>query len=120
MVAVQARVSVSLVDHLLHGHRGRMPARLAPQSAARLLRVTPADLVTLRASVVDATECAAEARSLLEDGVPAAWLAAFCRMTVRQLLCFAESRRGSCTALTARLVAAASARWAAEAWRRVA
>lgn len=68
VLAVLAGVSTSLADHLLHGRNGRPVRRLARESAARLLELTPDVALTRAAGWVPPDRATRIARHLADRG----------------------------------------------------
>jgi hypothetical protein len=107
VAAVEAGVSLSLVQHLLWGRTGRVPSRIAPAAAARLLRLTASDLAGLHRGMVPATETTRRLRELLAAGWAPDRLAGFCRLRPTELAALVEGDTVGCTRLTESLVRAA-------------
>jgi hypothetical protein len=88
-LALQAGLPLALVDHLVHGRRGRRMHRIPPAAARRLLALGPATFDELAERRIEA----------------ATTLASWCRLTPSELA--AVGSRYECSALTALLVRAA-------------
>jgi hypothetical protein len=104
-LAVQAGLPPALVDHLVHGRRGRWMHRIPPAAARRLLTLEPVALAELALVEVPAAPIAARIRELLGAGLAEAVLARWCRLTPSGLAGLATRRE--CSELTALLVRAA-------------
>lgn len=109
VLAYQADVPASMVEHLLFGRNGRLPTRIPVESARRLFALREATLLELRTCWVPADRTRADLVALLVQGCPPRSLARYCRLSEPQLLATLEASR--CSRLTELLAAAARAQW---------
>jgi hypothetical protein len=104
-LALQAGLPLALVDHLVHGRRGRRMHRIPPAAARRLLALGPATFDELAERRIEAAPTARRVGELLAGGLSPTTLASLCRLTPSELA--AVGSRYECSALTALLVRAA-------------
>lgn len=105
VLALAAGVSPALVRHLVFGRQGRLPHRISPESARRLLRLDGQRLAELAGQSVPARATAERVRLLLAAGWEAGDLAAWCRVGRGELAALPRAAR--CSRLLALLVQAA-------------
>jgi hypothetical protein len=105
VLALAAGVSPALVRHLVFGRQGRLPHRISPESARRLLTVDVQRLAELAAQPVPAGATAERVQRLLASGWDPADLAAWCRVSRSELAALPRAVR--CGRLLALLVQSA-------------
>ena len=105
VLALAAGVSPALVRHLVFGRRGRLPHRISPESARRLLWLDGRRLAELAAQQVSARSTADRVRLLLASGYDPGDLAAWCRLSRSELAALPQAVH--CSRLLALTVQAA-------------
>lgn len=109
-LALAAGAEPTLVRALLHGRGGRPLRRLHPETARRLLELTPRSVEGLRHRRVVAGEVPRRLRELRAAGVGTEELAAWLQTPRHEVIALLEGPPGCCTELTALL---AEALWSA-------
>lgn len=104
VLALAAGVSPALVRHLVLGRHGRLPHRISPEDARRLLSLDTARLAGLAVESVSARQTAERVGLLLQAGHDPAVLARWCRLSESQLSALARASR--CSRLLALFVEA--------------
>lgn len=105
-LAVQAGVEPTLVRALLQGRGGRPMKRLHPESAQRLLTLTPDGLQRLARTHVPVGEVPSVLRALVSAGLAEQRLARWLRLPAHELEALCTGSVLYCTALTAWLTEA--------------
>lgn len=105
VLARAAGVSPRLVQHLVFGRGGRHPARVTRESASRLIALDRSGLARLALESVPATRTRHQVDHLLAAGADPGRLAAWCRLTLTELLALTTAT--NCSRLVALLVDAA-------------
>ncbi len=102
-LALAAGVEPSVVRGLLHGRAGRPLKRLDPDSAARLLRLSPATVDQMSRRRVPCEGLLREVAELYADGATVEDLSRWLRLPAPQVRALLAGRATYCSALTALL-----------------
>ena len=106
-LAVVAGVPLPAVRSLLFGRSGRLPSRLEPRLATRLLAVDAAGLTALRHLWVGSTTTSEALWAVLGAGVDPLELAHWCRLSRDELAGLVDGEATRCSQLTEVLAVAA-------------
>jgi len=105
-VALLTGISPRLATRLLYGRGGRALRRISPDTARKLLRVTPADARAVRGRMVPADTAVEHLRRLQDEGWSDAELAQLLGVPVSDLAALVAGTLSTCTQLAALRTAA--------------